>query len=144
MRWGHEQAGRAVDLAAAGVLAGAAGFAAAALASGAAAALIASAALACAYAGLRRIADDRPFALASFEPAPLDPVALDPAAPDWTAAGPQPGDETVVRLFDPRQVHIARPSAGSSDFAPPVPGQASGDAGQALSDALADLKRKLR
>ena len=143
MKWRREQAGKAVDLAAASVLAGAAGFAAAVLASGSAPALLAalpaSAAFALAYGGLRLIADNRPFALAHF-----DPVTFDPPALDVPAAAVQPGDETVVRLFDPRQLHIARPSAGSPDFAPPVAGRAPDTAGQALSDALADLKRSLR
>ena len=151
MRWRAKQAQRAIDLAAAGALAGAAGFAAAALAGGTAAALPAAlitawAAFALAYAGLGRIDGDRPIALAHFDPAPLEP-----AAQELAAAAPRGGDETVIRLFDPRQLHIARPSAGSPDFAPHHAGQAAGaagpaigDAGQALSEALADLKRSLR
>lgn len=128
MTWGYSDISKAVDLAAAAVFAAAVAFASSALASSLLAALFAPLAFVVAYGGLRRVDADPPHALAKFALTPID--ALQPAAEDTA-------DHTVVRLFDPRQLAIARPSAAS-------PGGVPEDAGQALSDALAQLKRSLR
>ena len=131
MRWAHRYAATALDGFAAGSLACAVAFAAAALASGLVAALLAPVALFVAFAGLRRIDAVQPRCLAAFELTTIE-------APQDEAEDLH--DDNVVRLFDPRQLAIARPSAAS-------PGGVTDtrlDAGQALSDALAQLKRSLR
>ena len=127
MRRGHSQSGKAIDLAAAGLFAGAVAFAASALAGGLIAVPLAPVAFCFAYTGLRRVDADRPHALADFKPAALD-------APQCAE---ETSDHKVVRLFGPQQLVIARPSAARPDGVPE-------DAGQALSDALAQLKRSLR
>ena len=128
MTWTASGIGKAVDLAAAAVFVAAVAFALSALASGLAAAFIAPLVFLAVYRGLGRIDADPPHVFAAFAPMPID--ALRPAAQEAN-------DDKVVRLFDPRQVAIARPSAAS-------PGGVPEDAGQALSDALAQLKRSLR
>lgn len=128
MKWGPGNMGKAVDVAAAAVFAAAVAFAASALASGPAAALIAPFAFVAVYRGLGRVDANPPCALPEFVLTPID--APPPAAGEAA-------DKKVVRLFDPRQLAIARPSAAS-------PGGVPEDAGQALSDALAQLKRSLR
>jgi hypothetical protein len=131
MRWGPSETGKAIDLGAAAIFAAAVAFASSMLASGAVAATIAPPALLLVYAGLRRVDDAEPATLAIFELTPID-------APQ--DAAPEANDEKVVRLFNPAQLAIARPSAAS-------PGGVTDtrlDAGQALSDALAQLKRSLR
>lgn len=120
--------GKAVDLAAAAVFAAAVAFALSALASGALAALTAPLAFIAVYLGLGRVSAGPLHAFAPFVLVPID--APQPAAGEAA-------DDNVVRLFDPRQVAIARPSAASRGGVPE-------DAGQALSDALAQLKRSLR
>ena len=127
MRWGPSDIGKAVDLAAGVVLAAAVAFASSMLASGLVGATLAPLAFIISYIGLRRIDDDRPVSLA-FEVTHID-------APEEAAQNAD--DEKVVRLFDPRQLAIARHSMAR-------PGGPPEDAGQALSDALAQLKRSLR
>ncbi len=136
MTWGRSDTGKAVDLAAAAVFAAAIGFASSMLASGLVASTIAPLALLLVYAGLRRVDDGGLVSLAAFELTPIDPPQ--DVAPD--ANDDDANEDKVVRLFDPRQLAIARPSAAS-------PGGVTDtrlDAGQALSDALAQLKRSLR
>ena len=117
-----------MDCAAAAVFAAAVAYSASALASILAAALLGPAAFALAFAGLQRIKDEQLHDLALFDVEPIDPPG---------EVAEHTDDENVVRLFDPRQVAIARPSATPASESPK-------DAGQALSDALADLKRSLR
>ncbi len=136
MTWGRSDTGKAVDLAAAAVFAAAIGFASSMLASGLVASTIAPLALLLVYAGLRRVDDGGLVSLAAFELTPIDPPQ--DVAPD--ANDDDANEDKVVRLFNPRQLAIARPSAAS-------PGGVTDtrlDAGQALSDALAQLKRSLR
>ena len=128
MNWRSGDIGKAVDLAAAAVFAAAVAFALSALASVLFAALAAPLALVAVYRGLGRVDADPPHALAQF--------ALTPIEARQPAAG-KTADDRVVRLFEPRQLAIARPSAAS-------PAGVPRDAGQALSDALAELKRSLR
>ena len=127
MTWRLKDAGMAVDLAAAGMFAAATGFAASALLGGTAT-MLAAPAFVLALGGLRRVDSGSCHGLPDFALAPVE-------TPGDLAV--EPGDDTVVRLFDPRQLAIARPSAQSE-------GRAGADAGQALSDALAQLKRSLR
>lgn len=119
---------KAVDLSAAAIFAAAVAFASSALAGGTVAALIAPLAFVVVFFGLRRVDADPLHTLAEFALMPID--APQPAEEETA-------DKKVVRLFDPRQLVIARPSAAS-------PGGVPVDAGQALSDALAQLKRSLR
>jgi hypothetical protein len=128
MRWARSDIGKAVDLAAAAVLAAAVAFASFMVGSALVGATLAPLALIVAYVGLTCIDDGGRIALADFQVTHID--ARQEAAQD-------PNDEKVVQLFDPRQVAIARPSTAS-------PGGVPEDAGQALSDALAQLKRSLR
>ena len=128
MKWGSSDTGKAIDLAAAAIFAAAVAFASAMTANGLAAAALAPLALLLAYAGLRQVDAGRQVDVAAFELAPID-------SPYDSAA--EANDDKVVRLFDPRQLAIARPSTAS-------PGGAPEDAGQALSDALSQLKRSLR
>jgi len=164
MDWASEDhpAERAADGAAAAAFAAAVAFAAwsLAVATGPTTALAAAAFL-LAYALLRQVpVEQSSFALPNFELMPVEPpqagellltrrhdghpvetnallledrLALDP-------------DSRVIRLFDPRraptsgdfQASIARPSDWIS------PGSASRDASEALSAALAELRRSLR
>ncbi len=126
MRLGHQRAGIAVDIAAAAVLAASVAFSASALGSGLLAAILAPLAFLGAFAALGRFDRAQAGPVAAFAVQPIDP-------PQPAAAA---DDGNVVRLFEPRQLAIARPSAAVN------PG--SDDAGQALSEALAQLKRSLR
>lgn len=165
MDWASEDhpAERAADGAAAAAFAAAVAFAAwsLAVATGPATALAAAAFL-LAYALLRQVpVEQSSFALPNFELMPVEPkqagellltrrhqahrVETDNALvlEDRLALDP---DSRVIRLFDPRraptsgdfQASIARPSDWSS------PGSASSDASEALSAALAELRRSLR
>jgi len=113
---------QAVDCAAAGVLAGAVGFAAAVLGSAALAALLAPLAFCVAYAVLCQVESEQVHRLAGFEPRAFDRPRH---SPKFTNDG-----DTVIRLSE----RIGPTSVDGS----------AGDAGQALSDALAALKRSLR
>lgn len=129
----------AVDAAAAAMFAAAVGFAlrAAALGAGQATACIAAAFLVAAY-GLRQVPAGTQsyalpdFPLATFEPAP---AAQDDATGELILedrlAEVSP-DARVVRLFGPSQSHLSC-----------HPGSAPPDASQALSEALAELRRSL-
>lgn len=128
MTRGPSDTGKAIDFAAAAAFAAGVAFAALVLAGGLVALLGAPTAFLLAFTGLRRIDADRGHALAAFALPPLDAPRDEP---DETS------DDNVVRLFDPRQLAIARPLAAT-------PGGVPEDAGQALSDALAQLKRALR
>lgn len=142
MDWASEdnRAEWAMDVVAAAIFAGAASFAtwAVALDAGRATVLIA-AAFAVAYFGLRQIsAGERPFALAAFP--------LEPFEPTHEAQGEATGeliledmlatvspDARVVQLFGSSQGQLG---SSHSRTAPP-------DASQALSDALAELRRSM-
>lgn len=123
------QIARAIDCAAAALFAAAAAFCGWAVAGGGLAALVAPVAFGLAFAGLTRIEAERLYPVAHFELGTIDPPQCADDAID---------DGRVVRLFDPRQLAIARPSGISADNGVPP------DASQALSDALAELKRALR
>jgi len=126
MSLGHQRAAKAVDICAAAILAAAVAFSTWVLASGVSAAILAPIAFIVAYVALGRLDGAQPLPIAAFAIQPIDP-------PQPSAAA---DDDNVVRLFEPRQLAIARPSAAVD------PG--SHDAGQALSEALAQLKRSLR
>ena len=128
MSSGLQCAARAVDITAAAILGAAVAFAASSLASITLAAFLTPLAFASALAALRKL--DHPVArpLASFEVQPIEPPQPVAAEGD--------GDK-VIRLFEPRQLAIARPSLAVGD-------RPSGDAGRALSEALSQLKRSLR
>lgn len=128
MRLRPLDAGKAVDLAAAAIFAGAAGFAASALLGGWAILFASSAAFVLAFVGLRRVDADCAPGLPHFALSPVD--AVDDQADE-------PGDDRVVCLFGPRR-HVIAGSFAESE------GTTSPDAGAALSDALAELKRSLR
>ena len=128
MNWPASNISKAVDVAAAAIFTAAVAFALLALASGPVAALVAPLAFLAVYSSLRRMDAEPLHSLAEFALTPID--APQPVAEETAY-------DNVVRLFDPRQLAIARPSAAS-------PGGVPRDAGQALSDALAQLKRSLR
>ena len=102
---------KAIDCAAAAVLAVAIAFAAFVMATAALAFVLAPIAFILAYAGLGRVDSQRVHRLVEFEVQAFD------------------GDK-VIRMFKRSAPRSADP--------------ATGDAGQALSDALAELKRSLR
>jgi hypothetical protein len=89
------------------------------------------------YAGLRHVPAEEPtYALPGFAPAPLETMAVIPVAElllEDELAGIAP-DARVVQLFG-RGEQPVRPAQAASE--PP-------DASQALSDALAELRRILR
>ena len=129
----------AVDVGAAAIFAAAAGFAAWAVAAAGPASVAAMAALAflLVCAALRRVPAEEPsYALPHFQLAPIEPAGRQPEIADelllddrLTAVEP---DARVVQLFDPSRT----PSVDGSRSAAP-------DASQALSDALAQLRRSL-
>ena len=127
---------RAVDVAAATVFAAAVGFAAWALAAtnGPATAAGAAPAFLLAYAILRRLPpDERIYALPGFELPVFEPVPEregDELLLDDMLDCVEP-DARVVRLFDPAQAFTGKPVAAP-------------DASEALSEALAQLRRSLR
>jgi hypothetical protein len=140
MNWGSEdRAEWVVDVAAAAIFAGAVGFAIQAVASGAAAATAAAAAFLVTQSGLRRIAPEmQAYALPAFPVETIAPAdALGEAVEELiledelTEVSPH---ARVVRLFGPSQSHLLSNHITS---APP-------DASQALSEALAELRRALR
>lgn len=131
-----DRAERAVDITAAAVFSAAVGFAAWALAgaNGPATAVGAAPAFLLAYAILRRLPPDEHiyalpgFELPEFEPMPEregDELLLD------DMLGSVEPDARVVRLFDPAQAFKGKPVAAP-------------DASEALSEALAELRRALR
>ena len=126
MSLGDQRVATAVDIGAAAILAAAVAFSTLMLAGGVFAAVLAPLAFIVAYAALGRLDGAQARPIAAFAIQPIDP-------PQPSAAA---DDDNVVRLFEPRQLAIARPSAAVD------PG--SHDAGQALSEALAQLKRSLR
>ncbi len=128
MTWKNTLAERLVDQAAAAIFAAAVAFAASCLGNVLLGMILAPAAFALASGALGCINPDRTCSLAIFHP---EPIQLQPSLPD------QLEDEKVVRLFDPGQAAIARPSASAVDRGPE-------DAGQALSIAFATLKQSLR
>jgi hypothetical protein len=132
---------RAIDVAAAAIFAAAAAFAAWALAgnAGAVAAFVAAAAFLLACAVLRNVAAEEPsYVLPDFEPVPIElaPEAQDSGAElllDDRLTRVDP-DARVVQLFGPGQ----GPAAGDRARSEPA------DASEALSEALAELRRLLR
>ena len=143
MDWeiGVNRAERALDGAAAAMFAAAAGFAlwAAGLGIGVATAAAAAAFLAAKF-GLGTITPEtRTYPMPDFSPAAIESIPEAPGGADdelfledkLVEVSP---DARVVRLFGPSQSHHL------SDHARPEPP----DASQALSDALAELRRSLR
>ena len=131
-----DRAERAVDFAAAAVLASAVGFAVWTVAGGNGPATAAGAAPAflLAYAILRRLPpDERTFALPDFVLTEFESVPEregDELLLDDKLGSVEP-DARVVRLFDPGQAFTRKPAAAP-------------DASEALSEALAELRRSLR
>ena len=138
MKWASEdnRVEKAADIAAAAVFAAAVGFAAGTIGLGAVPTICAAVAASCAaFTALRNVsAGNRDYDLPGFEPVPLeiakvaDELVLDDVL---ESAGP---DARVIRLFDPglEAEHVARSNT-------PQP-----DASQALTEALAELRRSLR
>ena len=139
MEWASEDnpVEKAVDIAAAAVFAAAVGFAAGAAALGAVPTIGAAVAASCvAFTVLRNVSiGDRTYDLPAFEPAPLEVghKAADELVLDDVLESAPP-DARVIRLFDPR--------LESERVAPPNSSQP--DASQALTEALAELRRSLR
>ncbi len=132
MKSRNEQAERAVDCIAAAAFAAAIAFWASATAGAPVAVILAPAAFGLAYAGLARIGGERLHSLPDF-----DIPAIDPPGEALKDADEDTPDGTVVRLFERRQLAIARPQTG------PVKERPDNGA-KALSDALAKLKQSLR
>ena len=137
----------AVDVAAAAIFAAAVAFAVSTLtaAAGPIPLFVAAAAFLPVHALLRHIpVDGRNYALPAFRPAPIEPV---PEAQGETTAelllqdklGTVNPDARVVRLFDPSRMPGAPEPHHDSRRSRTVPP----DASQALSDALAELRRSL-
>ena len=139
MEWAseHNSVEKAVDIAASAVFAAAVGFAAGVTGFGAVPTICAAVAASCAaFTVLRKIsAGNRDYDLPAFEPVPLeigheaaDELVLDDVL---ESAGP---DARVIRLFDPglESERLARTSSQQPD------------ASQALTEALAELRRSLR
>ncbi len=139
MEWASEDNAveKVVDIAASATFAAAVGFAAGMLGLGAMPTIFAAVAASCvAFTVLRKVSiGNRDYDLPEFEPVPLeaaykpvDELVLDDVL---ESAGP---DARVIRLFDPaRESELAARANG------PQP-----DASQALTDALAELRRILR
>ena len=140
MKWAHgdHPAERAVDFAATALFAAAVGFALGAAQLDAGLAVITAAfAGILMFAALRNVPPEpHQHALPDFEPAPIELVE-EPAGVELLLedelGSPDP-DSRVVRLFDPKH--------GSGGDDPPALMQ--GDASEALSKALAELRRSLR
>lgn len=139
-RIGVDRAEQAVDFAAAAMFAAAVGYAlwTVELGLGATAVAAAAACLAARF-GLGRVAPETmPYPLPAFEPAAIESVpeaaggADDELILDDKLVEISP-DARVVRLFGPSQSHHSG-----------HPGQVPPDASQALSEALAELRRSLR
>lgn len=128
----NERVETAVDCIAATAFAAAIAFAASATAGALFAAILTAAAFGLAYAGLARIGGGRPHALPNFD---VPAIAL--PGESSTDADEGAADGTVVRLFEPRQLVIARPQTGPVKELPD-------NGAQALSEALAKLKQSLR
>jgi hypothetical protein len=138
MEWASEDnpVEKAADIAAAALFAAAVGFAAGTMGLGAVTTICAAVAASCgAFTALRNVsAGNRGYDLPGFEPVPLeiakaaDELVLDDVL---ECAGP---DARVIRLFDPglESERLARANS-------PQP-----DASQALTEALAELRRSLR
>ncbi len=138
MEWASEdnRVEKVADIAASAVFAAAVGFAAGTMGFGAVPTICAAVAASCAaFTVLRNVsAGNRDYDLPGFEVAPVEiPKAPDELVLDdvLESAGP---DARVIRLFDPglESERAARANA-------PQP-----DASQALTDALAELRRMLR
>jgi hypothetical protein len=139
MEWASEDhwVEKAADIAASAVFAAAVGFAAGVTGFGAVPTICASVAASCAaFTVLRNVsAGNRDYDLPAFEPVPLeighdvpDELVLDDVL---ESAGP---DARVIRLFDPglESERALRPNSQQPD------------ASQALTEALAELRRSLR
>jgi hypothetical protein len=138
MEWASEDnpVEKAADIAAAAVFAAAVGFAAGTIGLGAVPTICAAVAASCAaFTVLRNVSPgNRDYDLPEFEPMPLEiPKAADELVLDdvLESAGP---DARVIRLFDPglESERAARANSPQSD------------ASQALTEALAELRRSLR
>lgn len=140
MEWANEDnpAERAADVAAAALFAAAVGFAAGMAGLGAVPTIsVAAAASSLVYAALRKVSPgDRCHALPAFEPAPLE-LAEDSTGSELLLEdelGSVEPDARVVRLFGRGQ------ALGGCAFS----NSAHPDASQALTAALAELRRSLR
>ena len=129
MTWILRHTARAVDLAAAGLLAAAVVFAASVLGGDLLATVLGPLAFLLVYAALARVDGDRIYRLGNF--------AIESIAAPEPVTDAAHDDGKVVRLFEPRQLAIACPSGSGG-------GGGRGDARQALSDAFAELSRSLR
>lgn len=140
MKWANEgnPVESALDVAAAALFAAAVAFAAGAIGLGAGSTIVAATAASLpVYLALRNVAPgERRRALPAFEPTPLE-LALDPGADELLLEDRLvmvTPDARVVRLFGPGQA-----SGGCASCSPALP-----DASQALTAALAELRRSLR
>ena len=138
MEWVNEDnaAEKAVDVVAAAVLAAAVGFGAGVVDLGAVPTILAAvtASVAC-FAFLRNVpAGSRTYVLPGFEPLPLEfaPEASELLLED--ELGTVPAGSRIIRLFDP----------GREEGAVKRPAPHDPDAAQALTEALAELRRSLR
>ena len=125
MAWRCKLDARDVDGAAAAILAAAVGYAVTVLAAGALAAVMSPPLFILVYAMLRQVGHEPPHRLPEFQL-----QALDSPRPSSAVSN---DDKTIVRLFEPPRPISAAPAA-----------KTAGDAGRALSEALAALRRSLR
>jgi len=127
---------KAVDVAAAAVLAAAVGFGAGATGLGAVPTIAAAVAASVAgFAFLRNVsAGDRAYNLPGFELLPLEFAAEAEELLLQDELGTLPPDSRIIRLFDP----------GREEGALKRPAPQDPDAAQALTEALAELRRSLR
>ena len=125
MAWRYKFGARALDGVAAAILAAAVGYAVTQLAAVALVAVMTPPLFILVYAMLRQVEDEPLHRLAEFELQAIDSLRPSSAVKN--------DDKTVVRLFEQPDPTSAAPAA-----------EAAGDAGQALSEALAALSRSLR
>lgn len=138
MEWASEDNAveKTADIAASALFAAAVGFAAGTVGLGALPTIFAAVVASCvAFSVLRKVpVGNRDYDLTAFEPVPLEfPKAVDELVLDDVLESAAP-DARVIRLFDPaRESELAARANG------PQP-----DASQALTEALAELRRSLR
>lgn len=138
MEWASEDNAveKTADIAASALFAAAVGFAAGTVGLGALPTIFAAVVASCvAFSVLRKVpVGNRDYELPALEPVPLEfPKAVDELVLDDVLESAAP-DARVIRLFDPaRESELAARANG------PQP-----DASQALTEALAELRRSLR
>ena len=141
-----------LDGAAAAVLGAAFAFCTTLLGAGAAGVVFGAAAFPMAFAGLRTVKSVRSLPLAEFEPVPFEFAADELLLTERVAEelllddalAPAPGDSRVVQLFGTRPLPTAGELHRSIEQHLASRQASSPDATQALSDALAELRRNLR